>query len=106
MDLYEWILYYDSTEQTKEPNLVKQTGLETFILLQDIQLAKQVLPDWITNLPVLLHTPSKTAYRGNACAQKLVNIELPQEHVRKLQKMSAKKQKLLQQQKLLDETSA
>jgi len=83
---YQWILYLDPNVHTEEYKLVKNAGIENFILLQDIKKANVVLPSWLNVLPVLLQTSTKRAYRGQSCLKKMTSIELPAEHLKRLNK--------------------
>lgn len=85
MDIpYEWILYADPSVHTSEVRLVTNAGLESFIHVQDVRLAPGDLPSWMDVMPVLLNTESRLAHRGPSCIKKLVSIDLPPEHSRRL----------------------
>lgn len=83
-DAYAWILYLNPDEHVNEYKLVKNASLETFILLQDVRKAKGPKPAWLSSLPALVNTRERKAYRGASCLKRLVTIELPPEHLRKL----------------------
>jgi len=87
---YTWILYLDPLVHTEEYKLVKNAGIENLILLQDIKKANVALPSWTNVLPVLLHTASRKAYRGHSCLKKMISIELPAEHLKRLSKRRIK----------------
>jgi hypothetical protein len=92
-EAYQWILYLNPEESPDAFKLVKNAGLESFILLQDVRLANQQLPDWLSVLPALVNTHDRLAYRANACMEALFKIELPPEHMKRLAKMNARKNK-------------
>jgi hypothetical protein len=85
-DAYSWILYLDPSEHLNEYKLVKNAQLDSFILIQDIRNAKGPRPSWLTVLPALVDTRNRKAFRGPTCIKRLVSIELPPEHLRKLAK--------------------
>lgn len=83
---YAWVLYLNPEEHTNEYKLVKNANLESLILLQDVRLAKEHLPSWLSVLPALVDTRQMLAFRGPSCLQKMISIELPPEHLKRLQK--------------------
>jgi hypothetical protein len=83
-EAYEWILYLNPDEHVNEYKLVKNARLESFILLQDVRHATGPKPSWLSVLPALVSTKERKAYRGPSCLKKLVSIDLPPEHLRKL----------------------
>jgi len=88
-DAYNWILYLNPEIHIDEYKLVRNAGLDNYILIQDIRKApKGALPHWLSELPVLLDTHKKIVYRNSSCIQKMVSIELPPEHLRKLSKLA------------------
>lgn len=84
-EAYPWILYLDPLVHTEEYHLVKNAGLD-FILVQDIRLSKGTRPPWLHVLPALVDTNDRLAYRGVSCLKKLLQIDLPPEHARRLRK--------------------
>lgn len=92
-DAYNWILYVDPTVHLKEFALVKNASLESFIHIQDIRQATSVRPDWLDTLPCLVDTKARMAYRGHSCMEKLVSIELPPEHMKRLAKATSRRTK-------------
>lgn len=92
-DAYNWILYVDPTVHLKEFALVKNASLESFIHIQDIRQATTVRPDWLDTLPCLVDTKARMAYRGHSCMEKLVSIELPPEHMKRLTKATSRRTK-------------
>lgn len=92
-DAFLWILYLDPSVHTQEYALVKNASLESFIHLQDIRNSVNTMPprpEWLDVMPVLVDTRAKLAYRGHSCMDKLVNIELPPEHLKRLTKSTRK----------------
>jgi hypothetical protein len=85
-EAYAWILYLNPDEHINEYKLVKNANLESFILLQDVRNATGPKPSWLSTLPALVSTRERKAYRGSSCLKKLVSIELPPEHLKKLNK--------------------
>ena len=81
---YPYILYLNPQTHINEHKLVKNAQLENFILLQDVALAKENLPDWLSVLPALVNTKEMKAYRGPTCFKKLLEIDLPPEHLKRL----------------------
>lgn len=79
-------MYLNPEIHTKEYRLVKNASLDSYILVQDIRLSKKSLPDWLSVLPALVNTKDRIAYRGESCLQKIVSIELPTEHLKRLSK--------------------
>ena len=70
---------------------MKNAGLENFILLQDIkQWPGGTKPDWLSVMPVLVDTTRRLGHRGSSCLTKLVSIELPPEHAKRLNKKKIK----------------
>jgi hypothetical protein len=95
-DAFLWILYLDPSVHTKEYTLVKNASLESFIHLQDIRDSVNVMPprpEWLDVMPVLVDTRMRLAYRGHSCMDKLVSIELPPEHLKRLTKAAGRKLK-------------
>jgi hypothetical protein len=94
-DAYKWILYVNPEVHQDEYKLVRNASLDNFILLQDLRHAPlgtlQKHP-WLESAPCLYNTHQKIAYCGASCLQKLINIELPPEHLKKLNKLASKKQ--------------
>jgi hypothetical protein len=84
-DAYKWILYLNPEVHEREFRLVKNAGLDSFILVQDIRKASG-MPDWLSVLPAVVNTKERIAWRGVSCFQKLVSIELPSEHIKRLSK--------------------
>jgi hypothetical protein len=83
-EAYAWILYLNPDEHVNEYKLVKNASLESFILLQDVRNAKGPKPAWLSVLPTLVSTKERKAFRGPSCLKRLVSIDLPPEHLRKL----------------------
>jgi hypothetical protein len=54
-------------------------------LIQDTRLAP-ALPSWLSVLPAIVNTKQKTAWRGQSCLKKILTIELPTEHLKRLGK--------------------
>lgn len=92
-DAYKWVLYVNGATHENEMRIVKNANLENFILIQDVRHAREALPDWLGPLPVLVDTHARLAYRGPTCFSKLVALELPPEHVRRLSKAVARRNK-------------
>jgi len=88
---HPWILYLNPEVHVNEFKLVKNAGLESFILLQDMRKwPGGQKPDWLEVMPVLLDTTRRLAHRGQSCISKLVSIELPPEHAKRLNKKKIK----------------
>jgi len=83
-EAYAWILYLNPDDHINEYKIVKNASLESFILLQDVRNAIGPKPSWLSVLPALVSTKDRLAYRGPSCLKKLVSIDLPPEHLRKL----------------------
>lgn len=82
---YSWVLYLDQNIHLDEYKLVKNANLESFIFIQDIKkLATR--PPWLSTLPALVDTQQRLAYRGPTCIKRLMSIELPPEHLKRLSK--------------------
>lgn len=93
-DVYAWILYYDSDIHIEEGKIVRNAALESFILLQDVRKATNVhRPAWLTVLPALVDTKAKMAYRGPSCLKKLVTIDLPPEHLKRIHRLAKRRDK-------------
>jgi hypothetical protein len=92
-DAYKWVLYVNANVHENEVRIVKNADLENFILIQDVRHAREELPDWLGPLPVLVDTHARLAYRGRSCFTKLVGLELPPEHLRRLSKAVARRNK-------------
>lgn len=71
---------------TSEYRLVKNAALDSFILIQDTRSAPS-LPAWLGVLPALLDTKTMMAYRAESCLKKLISIDLPIEHTKRLSKV-------------------
>ena len=84
-DAYKWILYLNPEVHEREFKIVKNAGLDSFILVQDIRKSPG-LPDWLSVLTAIVNTRERTAWLGQSCFQKLVSIELPSEHIKRLSK--------------------
>jgi hypothetical protein len=84
-DAYLWILYLDPTVHTQEYKLIVNASLDSYVLIQDIRNAPSLEP-WMSVLPALVDTRKKLAYRGPTCLKKLVSIDLPPEHAKRLAK--------------------
>jgi hypothetical protein len=82
---YSWVLYLDKNVHIDEYKLVKNANLESFIFIQDVKQLKS-RPAWLSTLPALVDTQQKLAYRGPTCIKRLVSIELPPEHLKRLAK--------------------
>ena len=87
-DVHPWILYLDPELHPMEWKVVHTGNLDTYILVLDVRKSPHRLPPWLSVLPALVDTRSRTAYRGASCMTKLATIELPPEYVRKLSKAS------------------
>ena len=85
-DAYAFILYVDPLVHVDEFRLVKNAGLSDFIFVQDITIAKGPRPPWLQVLPALVDTQARLAYRGPTCLKKLLAIDLPPEHARRLRR--------------------
>jgi len=94
VDSYRYFLYLDPTIHTQEDKLVRNAGLETFILVLDVRKSPQRLPEYLNTLPALVDKSKMLAFRGDSCMQHLVSIKLPPEHVKRLERNQAKKAKL------------
>jgi hypothetical protein len=92
-EAYAWILYVDPSVHIKEFALVKNASLESFIHIQDIRQATSPRPDWMDTLPCVVDTKARMAYRGHSCMEKLVSIELPPEHMKRLAKATSRRTK-------------
>lgn len=92
-DAYKWVLYVDPSVHENEVRVVRNANLENYILIQDVRRANVNLPTWLDVLPALVDTHNRVAYRGPTCFSKLVTVELPPEHVRRLAKAVARKNK-------------
>jgi len=92
-DAYEWILYLNPEVHKNEMQLVKSGRLDTFMLILDMTKKPSSIecPKWLDELPALVNTKTRLAYRGTHCIQTLVSIELPPELAKRLQKSSMKK---------------
>lgn len=88
-DAHPWILYLNPQLHAHESAVIQTAGLETYVLVQDIRHAPRDKPEWLTNLPILLDTKQRKAYRGSSCLQKLLTLKLPVEYSKRLQKKSA-----------------
>jgi hypothetical protein len=86
-EAYKWILYLNPEVHTQEYKLVMNASLDTFILVQDVRQGPK-LPHWLSVLPALVDTKERLAYRGPTCMSKLVSIELPPEHLKRLKRRS------------------
>ena len=84
--VYPWILYLNPELHVNEYKLVKNANLESFILIQDVRKSDSSLPDWLSVLPALVDTKAMVAYRSESCIKKLVGLELPPEHLKRLAK--------------------
>jgi hypothetical protein len=84
-DAYKWILYLNPSIHEKEYRLVKNASLDSFILVQDVRRAP-ALPSWLGVLPAIVNTKQKTAWRGESCLKKILSIDLPTEHLKRLGK--------------------
>ena len=84
-DAYKWILYLNPEVHEREYKIIKNAGLDSFILVQDIRKASNI-PDWLDVLPAIVSTKERVAWRGASCFKKLVSIELPSEHIKRLSK--------------------
>ena len=91
--------------------LVKNAGLDGFILVLDVRDAPRDgrtsgatgapgihtgpngLPMWLQTLPALVDTRQRLAYRGPSCLKKLVTIEIPPEHSRRLQRLTERRRR-------------
>jgi len=82
---YPWVLYLNPEIHINEYKIVKNANLESLISLQDSrQCATEDIPPWLSVLPVLVDTKKMVAYRGTSCLQKLVSIDLPPEHLKRI----------------------
>jgi hypothetical protein len=95
-DTYRWILYIRPDIDVSEYRLVRNTGLDSFILVQDITKKPDTVeaPSWFSKAPILVDTKEKLGYFGDLCLEKLVSIDLPPEHVQRLQKYTKRKNKM------------
>ena len=89
--VYKWILYLNPDDHVNEYKLVKNAQLENYILLQDVRQTKMILPPWLSILPCLVNTKTRTAYRGPTCIKNLVTIDLPIEHQKRLHRKQKNK---------------
>lgn len=74
-DVYEYILYVE----TKHDSIVKQVaerGMLPVTYLQEVDRLRS-RPSWLTSLPCLVQTDTKTGYRGRALLEKLDSYEVP-----------------------------
>jgi hypothetical protein len=85
-DAYAWILYVDPQVHVNEYRLVRNAGLEDFIYIQDVKLCKGPRPQWLQVLPAIVDTAARLAYRGPTCLKKLLAIDLPPEHLKRLKR--------------------
>jgi hypothetical protein len=95
-EAYPWILYLNPSMHHDEYALVKNAGLDGFILVLDVREAPSGphgLPVWLHTLPALVDTRQRLAYRGASCLKKLVTIEIPAEHSRRLQKITERRRR-------------
>lgn len=69
---------------------MKNASLESFISIQDVHSASK-MPEWLSVLPVLVDTSMNLAWRGPSCLSKLITIDLPIEHLRRLTKKKSNK---------------
>lgn len=90
-EAYPWILYLNPSMHHDEYALVKNAGLDGFILVLDVRESPKALPIWLSVLPSLVDTRQRLAYRGPSCLKKLVSIEVPAEHSRRLQRLAQKR---------------
>ena len=81
---YPYILYLSAKTHVNEYKLVKNAQLEHFILLQDVANGPAQLPPWLDVLPTLVDTKTMMAYRGHSCFEKMMQIDLPPEHLKRL----------------------
>jgi hypothetical protein len=94
VDAYKYFLYLDPSIHVQEDKLVRNAGLESFILVLDVRKSPEKLPEYLNKLPALLDKSKMLAYRGDTCMQHLVSIKLPPEHLKRLEKLQAKKARL------------
>ena len=95
-DAFLWILYLDPSVHTKEYSLIKNASLDSFVHLQDIRNSVNAMPprpEWLDVMPVLVDVRGRLAYRGSSCMDKLVSIELPPEHLKRLTKAAGRRTK-------------
>lgn len=88
LNAYPWVLYLNPEIHINEYKVVKNANLESLISLQDArdchgECKSQVAP-WLSVLPCLVDTRKMLAYRGTSALQKLVNIDLPPEHLKRI----------------------
>lgn len=90
LNAYPWVLYLNPEIHLNEYKLVKNANLESFICLQDIRQCKSEclanMPPWLSVLPALVDTKKMIAFRGSSALQKLVHIDLPPEHLKRITK--------------------
>lgn len=92
-DAYQWVLYLNPEVHTNEYKLVRNAGLEGLIMIQDVRAATGPKPTWLSVLPALVDTRARLAYRGATCIKKMVSIELPPEHAKRLSRMASRRTK-------------
>jgi len=93
-DAYPFVLYLNPSEHVHEYKLVRNASLDNYICVQDIRHMPSHIqkPQWFTNFPILVETRTRKAYRGPSCFKKMISIELPPEHVKRLAKRTKKRE--------------
>lgn len=77
-DVNAYVLYVD-TKHDEVVQLARQMGMLPVTHIQEVQKLR-VRPPWLTQVPTLVHTETKTGYRGEAMYAHIRAYVVPASH--------------------------